>query len=135
MKVVFDTDVLIAAFITRGACSDVFEHCARYHEIFLSDFILTELRRHLTEKFKFSAQETDEVLELLRERATIVVPAPLGEPVCRDSDDDAILATAVAANADCIVTGDADLLDIRRFRSVDIVQPAGFAEYEAAKAT
>lgn len=131
MKVVFDTNVLIAAFIARGACSDVFEHCVRRHEIIISNFILSELRQHLVEKFRFSPEEAENVARLVSERATVVMPADLGNPVCRDPDDDAILGTAIAAGADCILTGDADLLVIGRFRSVDIVRPAGFAEYEA----
>lgn len=103
--------------------------------IIISDFILNELRRHLIEKFKFSSEETDEVIGLLSERAITVVPADLEEPVCRDSDDDVILGTAIAAGADCIVTGDADLLVLGRFQSIDIVRPADFAEYEASRTT
>ena len=39
MRVVLDTNVLIAALITRGVCSDLLEHCFRRHEIVLSEFI------------------------------------------------------------------------------------------------
>ncbi len=134
MKVVFDTNVLIAAFIARGACSDVFEHCARRHEIVISDFILNELRQHLVEKFNFSSEEAEEVTRLVSERATVVMPVALGDSICRDPDDDVILGTAIAAGADCILTGDADLLVIGRFQAVDIVRPADFAQYEATRA-
>jgi len=133
MKVVLDTNVLIAAFITRGACGDVFEHCARHHEIITSDFILSEFRRHLVGKFRFHAGEAKAAIELLCSRAKVVTPAQLGEGICRDPADDVILGTAVAGSADCIVTGDTDLLVIGKFRSIDIVRPAAFAEYEAAR--
>lgn len=46
---------------------------------------------------------------------------------------DAILGTAVAGNADCIVTGDNDLLTIGRFRGVDIIVPSDFAQYEVER--
>jgi putative PIN family toxin of toxin-antitoxin system len=46
MKVVLDTNVLIAAFITRGSSSDLLEHCIRQHEIVTSEFILDEFRQH-----------------------------------------------------------------------------------------
>ena len=46
----------------------------------------------------------------LAEEVTLVVPQPLPAGVCRDPDDDAILATALAAEADYLVTGDQDLL-------------------------
>ena len=55
------------------------------------------------------------------------------EQICRDPDDDAILGTAVAGNADCIVTGDSDLLVLDRFRDVDIISPAEFAGYEVER--
>ncbi len=44
MKVVLDTNVLIAALISRGACADLLEHCVLRHTIVSSDVILSELR-------------------------------------------------------------------------------------------
>ncbi|MGQ9628565.1 MAG: putative toxin-antitoxin system toxin component, PIN family, partial [Anaerolineae bacterium] len=129
MKVVLDTNVLIAAFITRGVCSDVFEHCARQHTLVTSDFILDEFRKHLSHTFRYSIEETEEAVELLRSRMEVVVPAALGVAICRDSDDDTVLGTAIAGNAVCIVTGDNDLLVIKHFRSIDIVRPTEFAKY------
>ena len=48
--------------------------------------------------------------------AEIVEPVTFETQICRDPDDDAILGTAVAGNADCIVTGDNDLIIIGRFQ-------------------
>ena len=132
MKIVLDTNVLIAAFIARGVCNDLLEHCVRQHTLVTSEFILDELREHLARKFKYDAQDAEEAVELLRSRMQVVTPTGLGSAVCRDPDDDAILGTAVAGKAACIVTGDADLLILKRFRGIDIVRPADFAEYEAA---
>jgi putative PIN family toxin of toxin-antitoxin system len=131
MRVVLDTNVLIAAFIARGVCADLLEHCVLHHAIISSSFILDELRRHLTGKFKFADQDADEALNLLRSKFALVVPATLETPVCRDPDDDAIVATAVAGNADCMVTGDKDLLVLQRFGSIEIVSPSQFADFEA----
>lgn len=55
-------------------------------------------------------------------------PAPLANPICRDTDDDWVLATAAAGEVDVIVTGDKDLLVLKRFRSIPIVTPRGFLE-------
>ena len=63
----------------------------------------------------------DETVQAFR----VVVPAPVHPPVCRDPDDDDILGCAVAAKADCIVTGDADLLVLERFQEIEIVTLAG----------
>jgi putative PIN family toxin of toxin-antitoxin system len=131
MRIVLDTNVLIAALIAHGMCSDVFEHCARQHTLIASDAILSEFRKHMLGKFKYTERQVEEAVDLLRSRMELVVPAVLEAPVCRDPDDDMILGTAMAGEAVCIVTGDKDLLDIQRFRTVDIVRPAEFAEYEA----
>jgi uncharacterized protein len=50
--------------------------------------------------------------------------APLSKPVCRDPDDDAVLALALAAQVNFIVSGDNDLLDLQAFESIRIVTPA-----------
>ncbi len=65
-------------------------------------------------------------LEQLRLRVRIVESAPLTAPVSRDADDDRVPATAVAAGAAVIVTGDQDLLVIGRYAGTDIVSPREF---------
>lgn len=49
--------------------------------------------------------------------------------VCRDPDDDMVLATALAGRADVIVSGDADLLDLHPFRGIPVLTPAAFLEW------
>ena len=93
--------------------------------------ILDELREHLIGKFGFSAQDGDNAVGLLRSQLVLVRPVELGRGVCRDPDDDRVLATAVAAGADCIVTGDRDLLVIERYEGIDILSPRQFLEFEA----
>jgi uncharacterized protein len=133
MRVVLDTDVLIAAFIAKGRCADLLEHCVQHDTVLLSDFIVSELREHLVGKFKYEESEADEVVALLRQNSEIVTPAPLESRVCRDPDDDQILATALSGNADCLVTGDKDLLAIGQFRTIPIMRPAEFTEFEAKR--
>ncbi|MGA2798603.1 MAG: putative toxin-antitoxin system toxin component, PIN family, partial [Thermoguttaceae bacterium] len=59
-----------------------------------------------------------------------VVPATMEIPICRDPQDDMILATAIAGNAECIVTGDEDLIVIGRYASVRILRPREFIDFE-----
>lgn len=56
----------------------------------------------------------------------LVEPSSLDGPVCRDVDDDVVLATAVAAGAAMIVTGDQDLLVIGQYAGIDILSPREF---------
>ena len=72
-------------------------------------------------------------MQLLRSRSEIVTPLPLQPPVCRDPDDDAVLATALSGGAECIVTGDKDLLVLQRHGNVVILKPAEFVAWETAR--
>ena len=126
MKVVLDTNVLLAAFATRGLCEAVLEVCLAGHDIILSDPILKELRRHLRGKLKVPRTQAQAVVAFLREHAAVVVPATVPADACRDRTDLAVLGTALAAEADCLVTGDRDLLDLREFRRTAILSPRAF---------
>ena len=131
MKIVLDTNVLIAALIARGVCADLLEHCVSSHAIVASEFILDELRRHLVGKFKYSAGEADEAIILLKSQMEIVEPVPLGQPICRDPDDDQVLGTAIAGTAACIVTGDKDLLVLQQHEAIQILSPSEFSDFES----
>ena len=50
---------------------------------------------------------------------------------CRDSDDDKLLETALMGEADCLVTGDRDLLEMSPFNDTPILTPAGFLDLRA----
>jgi len=84
VKIVLDTNVLIAAFISRGICADLLEHSVRTHELVTSDFILNEFLEKLTGKFKFPLEEAEAAAELLLAKMAIVKPVELPSPVCRD---------------------------------------------------
>ncbi|MCX5655017.1 MAG: putative toxin-antitoxin system toxin component, PIN family [Planctomycetota bacterium] len=126
MRVVLDTNVLMAAFAAHGLCEAVFEACLASHEIVVSQHILGELRRHLRGKIKLPAARADAVLSFLRENAAVVTPAKVPADACRDPTDLAVLGTALAARADCLVTGDADLLELGAFRGIPILSPRAF---------
>ncbi len=129
-KTRLDTNVLIAALIARGVCADLLEHCTLFHTMVVSEFIFDELRGHLVGKFKYTAQDVDDAIALLGSQMDIVALKPLDQPVCRNPDDDQILATAVAGQADCIVTGDKDLLVLQKYEGIEIVSPRDFADFE-----
>ena len=56
MKIVLDTNVLIAALIARGFSHQLLEHCALRHTLFTSDFILEETQEKLIGKFGYSSE-------------------------------------------------------------------------------
>jgi len=128
MKVVFDTNVLVSAFVTEGVCSKLLGR-ARRRQFFLltSPFILKELEAVLLKKLSATKGETRQVLRILAEAiSALVQPARPISGICRDPDDDNILSCAIAASADYLVTGDSDLLELREFRGTQIVAPRDF---------
>ena len=123
MRIVFDTNVLFSAFVTHGVCAGLYEECLQRAQIVVSPDILSELERNLRIKTRLTPAEAREVIRAVRADSEVVKPAPLPKRVCRDVDDDRILAAALAARADAIVTGDADLLVLKRFESIAIINP------------
>ena len=126
MKVVLDTNVLVAAFAARGLCEAVLAACLASHEVVLSEHILRELRRHLRGKLKVPVRHANMVLAFLREHARLVRPAKVPADACRDRSDLAVLGTALAAEADGLITGDRDLLDLGEFHGIPILSPRAF---------
>lgn len=126
MKIVLDTNVLIAGFISHGTCNELIEHCALNHKVVISQFILREFKQKLINKFAFTTHEAESAADLLESRFEVVTPLELDEPVCRDADDDQVIGTALAGNCECIVTGDKDLLDLRHIKLIRMVSPSNF---------
>lgn len=70
------------------------------------------------------------MIRFLSSETEVVEAVALPSQVCRDADDDMILATALAAAADCILTGDGDLLDLKRYEGIPILKVADFWKFE-----
>lgn len=123
MRVVLDTNVLVAAFGARGLCEALFAACLEGHEIVVSEHILGELRRHLTRAFRMPASQAGEIVAFVRQHSELVEPTRVEKTACRDPDDLPVLGTAVAGRADVLVTGDRDLLELVRHGGIPIVTP------------
>jgi len=125
VTIVLDTNVLVAALVAKGLCHEVVQHGVRLHAIASSTPLIHELERTLREKFTLTPEAT-RFLQDFRAHVHMVEPDPLPATVCRDPDDDTVLATAIAADADVIVTGDADLLVLESYRGIRIRSPRQF---------
>ena len=126
MRVLLDTNVLVAAFLTRGTCHEIFAVCLERHVLCTSERILGELSRALSGKIGIPEPKADAAVRLVRGNAEIVKHGPLAQAVCRDPDDDHVLAAALAGAVDCIVTGDEELLVLGSHGGVPIIAPAAF---------
>lgn len=130
MRVFFDTNILIAAFISHGACHEIFEHCISAHTSCVSETVVREFREKLAGKLKFPRSEVSGAVKFIREHLTVLKDPKDYERICRDPRDDVILAAAVAGGVDCMVTGDEDILVLRKFKGVPIIKPADFWRFE-----
>lgn len=131
MIIVLDTNVLIAAFISSsGICHEVFELSAHNHSLAISEFILSEIKEKLYSKFYYSEKEIAEVINLLLLKFSVVKIIEGKINICRDKDDNNILETAVAAKADVIISGDKDLLVLKKYKNIGIISPREFYNLE-----
>jgi putative PIN family toxin of toxin-antitoxin system len=126
VRVFLDTNVLVSAFATRGLCADLVRYVLAEHELITGEVVIAELRRVLRDRMKVPARNVAAVEQLLRDQIVVPRPAePYPLPV-RDVDDQWVLASAVAGNADVLVTGDSDLLEIAIRAPLPILHPRGF---------
>ena len=128
MRVVFDTNVLYSAIAAKGFCEEVLDEAVGDCITIWSDPLKQELESLLARRHKIGPA-TRASLTAYAALCEFVEPEPLSTRVCRDKDDDVVLATALAGKADVIVTGDDDLLVLKEFRDIRILSPRQFLDF------
>ena len=129
MRVVFDTNVLVAALLWRGVPHKLLQRVRDGDVVLVTSPALLEELDDVLRRTKFAAiltkAETSAagLLSTVRLLAALIEPTPLDSPVCCDPGDDQILALAGSAGADLIVSGDNDLLRLGSFAGIAIVTP------------
>jgi putative PIN family toxin of toxin-antitoxin system len=127
---VVDTNVLVSAFLWQGTPARVIELAGEKEvQLFTSRALLDELAATLAKKklaryVAATGLTADQMLANYRRIATLVTARQLDAQVSRDVDDDAVLACALAARADLVVSGDDDLLSLKSFNGIPIVSVA-----------
>ena len=133
MKVFLDTNVLVAAFATRGLCSDLLRLVLTEHQLLVTKVLIRELDRVLDSKIGLPAARRNEVIEFL---AGYLAPETGPAPAtisARDADDIEVVRSAMAAGAEILVTGDRDLLAADL--ALPVVTPRGFWDVLRARTT
>jgi len=127
VRVVFDTNVYISAFVIPGSLSDDAYRRARLGDVDLltSVTILTELASKLREKFDWNEDRIRAALKSISRTAHVVKTTP-HLSIVSDATDNRILECAEKVDADLIVTGDPHLLKLARFGRAGIVKVATF---------
>ena len=123
MKVFLDTNVLASGIATRGLCSELLESVIHDHELLTCQPVLGELEGVLIEKPRLPEAVVAGFLALLKAEGTIVESRKNPSIRIKDSDDIPILACAIAGKADVFVTGDRELLNLRKIEDLAVVSP------------
>lgn len=127
MKVVFDTNIFISAFVIPGSQGERAFHLARQRrfELYTSVAILTETANKLREKFDQSEADIKQALRIISRTSKVVKPA-IKLSVLKDLPDNRIIECAVEAGVDLVVTGDRHLLRLKKFQGVPIIRLVDF---------
>ncbi|MDW8003029.1 MAG: putative toxin-antitoxin system toxin component, PIN family [Deltaproteobacteria bacterium] len=129
-RVVLDTNVYVAGITFPGLSREVLELMLKEKiEVYISQFIIEEIRRVLKDKFGWADKPLNRFLELIRRKAITVHPTITISLITQKTDDNRILECAVAAKAQYLVTGDKKhLLPLKEYEGIKILSPSEFLE-------
>ena len=130
MRLVLDTNTAISALLWHGTPGKLIDAAQiKTVSLFTSAPLLAELRGVLLrEKFakqlKVKCLTPGEIADGYAVLASIVTPAVIPSAIVQDPSDDAVLATALAASADLVVSGDKRLLNVKNYQGIPVVTAA-----------
>lgn len=135
MRIVLDTNVVLSALLWRGTPYQLLDalRSRGAARLFTSPALLDELadvltRPSATKRLAIIGKTAREVLADYVEAVEVVEPEHVPRVVPNDADDDQVIAAAVAAGADWIVSGDADLLSMGSHQGIPIITAAQAAQ-------
>jgi len=130
MRLVLDTNVVLSAMLWNGTPYRLLQLAVESEaQVFTSPVLAAELREilarpHLAAKLLEKGTTADAITAMYLEFARSVSPLSVPRVVPDDPDDDHVVACAVAARVDVIVSGDKHLLKLREFQGIRIVTAA-----------
>ena len=129
MKVVFDTNVFISAFVIPGGkAEEAYLHAIKGDFTLCSSIaILHETAQKLRQKFGWQENKIARLLNAIVKIATVIKTEPHLH-LLADEPDNRIIECAMEVKADFIVTGDKHLLSLKHFQKIDIITLSDFLE-------
>jgi putative PIN family toxin of toxin-antitoxin system len=128
VKVVFDSGVLISALKFGGTPLAALRAPFVRASVAYCSEIDDEVRKALAGKFKWPRADVERAVEEISRDFTWIQLKGALTGICRDPKDDMVLECAVLAGANCIVSGDRDLLVLDGYAGISIVTPRAFVD-------
>ena len=130
MKIVIDSNIFVSSFFWKGNPRKIFDRVIDgFDELFITDDILDEIRKVLSkDKFDAKAKEIDDYIKIIENYSQKIVLNDIIENVSRDIDDNKILKCGLEGNVGYIITGDKDLLVLKEYKSIKIINPKEYLE-------
>jgi putative PIN family toxin of toxin-antitoxin system len=130
MKVVLDSNIFVSSFFWRGNPRKVFDRVINgQDELFITEEILEEIMTVLSrKKFDLSKKEIADYVNIIESFAIKIICNEKAEDVSRDKNDNKILQCGQTGNVDYIITGDDDLLVLKKYRNIKIINPKEYLD-------
>jgi uncharacterized protein len=130
MIVVIDANVVISAAIVKQSVSDLAVRKAFLNDVVVRSIPTTQelfntLKKKKFDKYFRNEYERDLFIHLFTTRCKVVEVSHIIS-VCRDPKDNKYLELALSGRANCIITGDQDLLALNSFENIPIITPSNF---------
>lgn len=128
IRAVLDTNVYISGILFGGNPKKLIERAVEGKlQIYITSEIITEIRDVLSrDKFGFSPEYIQSIIGEIEAISVFVIPKKKHTVVNRDIDDNIIIDCAVEGRVDYIITGDSDLLSLKQYKNIIIINPAEF---------
>jgi len=136
LKIVIDANIFVSAIFWGGFPKAVLVRVAEELDtLFITKAIVYEIQNVLIKpKFRLTAEIAKQRISEIEALGNIVVISPKHrvKGVCRDPKDDMYLECAISADADYIISGDFDLLDIKEYGGIKIVNARDYLDIATA---
>lgn len=130
MRAVLDTNVVMSAIFFGGMPLKIVRAAFSKRVRLVASRAIVSEYHEVAERLheQFPSVNYRRPLSIFESKLTLVRPVALDETVCRDPDDDAVIACALGGKAKVICSGDGDLLALDGFRGLEIMNPSDFCE-------
>ena len=130
MKIVIDTNIFVSSFFWQGNPRKIFDRVTNgIDELFITDDIIDEIKSVMSKKkFDLEITKIDDYVNIIKHFSENILHNNIYENISRDIDDNKILKCGLEGNVDYIITGDNDLLVLKEYKNIKIINPKEYLE-------